>query len=83
MRPPSSAGNGIILSTPRLTDNKAIKSQIIIGGTSRSTIETNALPTPIGHESIFFASVRSSGVDGKSNEPSVLPRSLKVITEVA
>ena len=83
MRPPSSAGNGRILTTQRLIERSAIITSIIDRGTLFSTIDTNVEPRPIGHESISFASCRSVSVFGEIIPMSIRPRKSRVIRVVA
>jgi len=78
--PPSRAGNGRRLITQRLIERSAIIIQITCTPALFSTSATNVCPTPIGHESIFFASSLSSGVVGAISPWSISERNTRVIT---
>jgi hypothetical protein len=54
----------------------------ILTGADISTSHTKVAPTHIGHESIFFASSRSSGVSGAKIHSINFPRKESVITLV-
>ena len=50
---------------PRLIDISAVTMSISDIGAAISTSPTKVAPTPIGHESIFLASSRSSSLSGE------------------
>lgn len=79
MRPPSSAGKGRILITPRLIEMSAIITSIILNGTFSLTIEMNVDPSPIGPESISFASLCSVSFFGLKSHTTIRERKNKVI----
>lgn len=54
--PPSRAGNGRILMTPRLIESMAIIMKNIFHVIPTSTRLTNPAPIPIGHDTIAVAS---------------------------
>lgn len=80
-RPPSSAGKGRILITPRLIDIIAMIRRIIFILIPISTISTIPAPIPIGPASIHFASSLSAGVAGIIRFFSVFPSTSTVMYE--
>lgn len=83
MRPPSSAGKGRILITPRLIERSAIITRMMLVGTLSLTIETKVDPSPIGPASIAFASVCSTSFFGLKSPVTIFERNQKVTFVVA
>lgn len=82
-RPPSRAGNGRILMTPRLIESRAMMINSIFHVIQRSTRETNQAPIPIGPATIASAISRSLGVFGITRSLIVFQKISSVIYESA
>ena len=80
-RPPSRAGNGRILMTPRLIESRATTINIIFHVIQRSMREMNQAPIPIGPATIASAISRSLGVSGITRSLIVFQKTSRVIYE--